>query len=156
MFRLRKCSAETTFRPELVSQPSSIIRELHVYGSVVPVSGRDVDKFQHQGYGALLMEIAEKIAIKEHNSEKLAVISGVGTRDYYRKLGYHLEGPYMVKSLRPSEYKNVFIRPPEELTARLPGMNIKVDFVGDKEFLDNIYKSWGYKEYVSFTYYVFE
>lgn len=52
-----------------------------------------------QGYGRLLMEEAERIARSEHRSRKLAVISGVGTRHYYRKLGYHLEGPYMVKAL---------------------------------------------------------
>lgn len=43
------------------------------------------------------MEEAERIATREHKSKKLAVISGVGTRHYYRKLGYELEGPYMVK-----------------------------------------------------------
>lgn len=43
------------------------------------------------------MEAAENIAVKEHRSTKIAVISGVGTRHYYRKLGYHLEGHYMVK-----------------------------------------------------------
>lgn len=53
-----------------------------------------------QGYGTLLMEEAERIAKREHRSLKLAVISGVGTRHYYRKLGYHLEGHYMVKSLK--------------------------------------------------------
>lgn len=53
-----------------------------------------------QGYGTLLMEEAERIARSEHRSLKLAVISGVGTRHYYRKLGYHLDGHYMVKSLR--------------------------------------------------------
>lgn len=46
------------------------------------------------------MEEAERIAKEEHLSEKMAVISGVGTRHYYRKLGYHLEGPYMVKFLK--------------------------------------------------------
>ena len=45
------------------------------------------------------MEEAERIAKEEHESTKMAVISGVGTRHYYRKLGYHLEGPYMVKFL---------------------------------------------------------
>ena len=54
-----------------------------------------------QGYGRLLMEEAERIATVEHRSQKLAVISGVGTRHYYRKLGYHLEGPFMVKQLIP-------------------------------------------------------
>ena len=52
-----------------------------------------------QGYGRLLMEAAERIAAQEHRSTLLAVISGVGTRHYYRKLGYRLQGPYMVKSL---------------------------------------------------------
>ncbi|KAJ8920895.1 hypothetical protein NQ315_015688 [Exocentrus adspersus] len=105
LLRLRKCSKETTYRPELLGG-CSIIRELHVYGSVVPVSGRDDTKFQHQGFGALLMYWAEEIAIKEHESVKIAVISGVGTRNYYRKLGYELEGPYMVKSLKPEAYKS--------------------------------------------------
>ncbi|CAB3998000.1 probable elongator complex 3 [Paramuricea clavata] len=69
------------------------------YGSVVPVSSRDPTKFQHQGFGVLLMEEAERIARDEHDSEKIAVISGVGTRNYYRKLGYDLEGPYMTKMI---------------------------------------------------------
>nr|CAH8861813.1 unnamed protein product [Trichobilharzia regenti] len=114
LLRLRKCSPQT-FRPELrVTRPTnttasgdqcntdplcSIVRELHVYGSAVPVSARDPTKFQHQGFGTLLMEEAERIAKYEHGSLKIAVISGVGTRNYYRKLGYELEGPYMVKLL---------------------------------------------------------
>lgn len=70
-----------------------------MYGSVVSVSARDPTKFQHQGFGMLLMEEAERIAREEHMSTKIAVISGVGTRNYYRKLGYMLDGPYMSKSL---------------------------------------------------------
>lgn len=100
LLRLRKCSAEQTFRPELTKEQCSIVRELHVYGSVVPVHSRDPTKFQHQGFGTLLMEEAERIAREEHGSTKMAVISGVGTRNYYRKLGYQLEGPYMSKSLK--------------------------------------------------------
>ena len=53
----------------------------------------------HQGFGMLLMEEAERIAREEHGAWKLAVISGVGTRNYYRKLGYELDGPYMSKML---------------------------------------------------------
>ncbi|KAM4633185.1 elongator complex protein 3 [Polymixia lowei] len=97
LLRLRRCSPQS-FRPELKGGVS-IVRELHVYGSVVPVSSRDPSKFQHQGFGMMLMEEAERIAREEHGSGKLAVISGVGTRNYYRKLGYELEGPYMVKDL---------------------------------------------------------
>ncbi|KAG6840967.1 Elongator subunit [Blastosporella zonata] len=81
LLRLRKCSEEGTFRPELVKKDGdeggcSIVRELHVYGTAVPVHGRDPTKFQHQGFGTLLMEEAERIAREEHGSIKLAVISG--------------------------------------------------------------------------------
>lgn len=97
LLRLRKCS-EDTFRPELKGA-CSIVRELHVYGSVVPVNAKDPSKFQHQGFGILLMEEAARIAKEEHESTKLSVISGVGTRGYYRKLGYELDGPYMSRML---------------------------------------------------------
>eukprot|EP00770_Monocercomonoides_exilis_P007124 MONOS_7086.1-p1 / transcript=MONOS_7086.1 / gene=MONOS_7086 / organism=Monocercomonoides_exilis_PA203 / gene_product=histone acetyltransferase-related / transcript_product=histone acetyltransferase-related / location=Mono_scaffold00235:21392-23931(+) / protein_length=589 / sequence_SO=supercontig / SO=protein_coding / is_pseudo=false len=80
-------------------EPQSIVRELHVYGQVVSIHTRDTKQFQHQGYGMLLMEEAERIAREEHGSTRLAVIAGVGTRGYYRRMGYELEGPYMVKSL---------------------------------------------------------
>ncbi|CAL8311933.1 unnamed protein product [Lota lota] len=102
LLRLRRCS-DQSFRPELKGGVS-IVRELHVYGSVVPVSSRDPSKFQHQGFGMMLMEEAERIASEEHGSCKLAVISGVGTRNYYRKLGYELEGPYMVKDLLAAQH----------------------------------------------------
>eukprot|EP00271_Cylindrocystis_brebissonii_P010556 TRINITY_DN26767_c0_g1_i1.p1 TRINITY_DN26767_c0_g1~~TRINITY_DN26767_c0_g1_i1.p1 ORF type:complete len:568 (-),score=90.10 TRINITY_DN26767_c0_g1_i1:317-2020(-) len=98
LLRLRKCGQRVT-SPELQGGRCSIVRELHVYGSAVPVHGRDASKLQHQGYGTLLMEEAERIARDEHGSLKLAVISGVGTRHYYRKLGYELEGPFMCKAL---------------------------------------------------------
>ena len=101
LLRLRKPSEEV-FRPEL-KNGVSVVRELHVYGSVVPVAGRDPSKFQHQGFGTLLMEEAEKIARDEHGARKLSVISGVGTRNYYRKLGYELDGPYMSKMLLSAE-----------------------------------------------------
>jgi len=57
------------------------------------------------------MEEAARIARDEHGSTKLAVISGVGTRDYYRKLGYTLEGPYMVKMLSPVPKPEVGVVP---------------------------------------------
>ncbi|KAG5440201.1 hypothetical protein PCANB_001770 [Pneumocystis canis] len=99
LLRLRRCSQETTFRPELSSCPTSIVRELHVYGSAVPIHTKDPKKFQHQGFGLLLMEHAERIAKYEHLSHKISVISGVGVRTYYRRLGYFIDGPYMSKFL---------------------------------------------------------
>lgn len=77
---------------------SSIITDtafIVVYGTAVPMHARDPTLFQHQGIGTLLMEEAERIAREEHGSMKLAVISGIGVRGYYAKLGYSLEGPYM-------------------------------------------------------------
>lgn len=106
LLRLRKLS-EDMFRPELKGG-CSMVRELHVYGSVVPVSSRDPTKFQHQGFGMLLMEEAERIALEEHGSSKIAVISGVGTRNYYRKIGYELEGPYMTKLLSPAVHTGCY------------------------------------------------
>ena len=98
LLRLRMVS-NVGFRPEMKNLRCSIVRELHVYGSAVPLQSRDPTKFQHQGFGTLLMEEAERIAREEHTSDKLLVISGVGTRHYYRKLGYELDGPYMSKML---------------------------------------------------------
>ncbi|KAG0669631.1 Elongator subunit [Maudiozyma exigua] len=97
LLRLRKASKKYTYRKEFVNQRTSIVRELHVYGSVVPLHSRDPRKFQHQGFGTLLMEEAERIAREEHGSQKISVISGVGVRNYYAKLGYDLDGPYMSK-----------------------------------------------------------
>ncbi|PWN35231.1 histone acetyltransferase ELP3 [Meira miltonrushii] len=100
LLRLRKCSEEQTYRPELLEAgQTSLVRELHTYGSSVPIHSRDPTVFQHQGFGTLLMEQAERIARYEHGSKKLAVISGVGTRDYYRRMDYFLDGPYMSKML---------------------------------------------------------
>uniref|UniRef100_A0A6M2DRS5 Elongator complex protein 3 n=1 Tax=Xenopsylla cheopis TaxID=163159 RepID=A0A6M2DRS5_XENCH len=99
LLRLRKLDENIAFRPEFKGQKCSIVRELHVYGSVVPVNIRDPVKFQHQGFGMMLMEEAEKIAREEHFSTKISVISGVGTRNYYKKMGYELDGPYMSKNL---------------------------------------------------------
>lgn len=105
MLRLRKPSGQSAFKScdELSDGYTSIIREVHVYGSVVPIHTRNPRLFQHQGYGTLLVEEAERIAREEHGSKKISVISGVGTRHYYRKLGYELDGPYMSKMLDTTE-----------------------------------------------------
>ncbi len=76
---------------------SAIIRELHVYGKSLNIGEKGV-LGQHTGIGKKLMKEAEKIA-KNKGYKKMAVISGVGVRDYYRKLGYSLSGYYMIKKL---------------------------------------------------------
>jgi len=77
----------------------AIIRELHVYGKSTPLGkkGRSIIS-QHQGLGKLLISEAEKI-VKNLNIDSLYIISGIGVRDYYRKLGYSLKEGYMVKIL---------------------------------------------------------
>ena len=80
-------------RPEIVPG-SALIRELHVYGTATAIGEEGV--VQHRGWGRKLMEKAEKIA-REQGKKKIVVISGVGAKEYYRKLGYGKEGAYMVK-----------------------------------------------------------
>lgn len=75
----------------------AIIREIHVYGELMPAGGTKT-KIQHTGLGKKLMKEAEKIA-RKNGAKELAVISGVGVRGYYRKLGYHLKNSYMLKKL---------------------------------------------------------
>jgi elongator complex protein 3 len=80
-----------------VLKDAALIRELHTYGRLAKL-GQEGSQSQHVGFGRLLMAEAEKIA-RDAGYKKLAVISGIGVREYYRKLGYTLEGTYMVKSL---------------------------------------------------------
>ncbi|MEK7524140.1 MAG: tRNA uridine(34) 5-carboxymethylaminomethyl modification radical SAM/GNAT enzyme Elp3 [Patescibacteria group bacterium] len=77
---------------------AALLRELHTYGAQVPISEHDELASQHMGFGKRLVAKAEEIA-KQHGYKKMAVISGVGIREYYRKLGYELEGTYMTKKL---------------------------------------------------------
>lgn len=76
---------------------SAIIREVHTYGLLTPVKEKG-QAVQHLGFGKKLIKKAEAIA-KKNKYQKISVISGVGVRDYYRKLGYRLEKDYMVKKI---------------------------------------------------------
>ena len=76
----------------------ALIREVHVYGQSVNVGSSGISG-QHNGFGQKLVKTAEEI-IKLHKLNKVAVISGVGVREYYKnKCGYHLEGTYMIKNI---------------------------------------------------------
>jgi elongator complex protein 3 len=89
-------------RPEL--QDAALVRELHVYGDEVGVgsetpSGSEASAHQHAGHGRRLLGQAERIA-RDAGYGKLAVISGIGVRQYYReKLGYYQDGPYVSTQL---------------------------------------------------------
>jgi elongator complex protein 3 len=77
---------------------AAIVRELHTYGQALPLGGKKKEASQHQGLGRKLLEEAEKIA-KDKGYSSLAVIAGVGTREYYRRQGYRLQQTYKVKEL---------------------------------------------------------
>ena len=84
------------FIPEI--KGCALIREVHVYGTSLGI-GKESSGSQHRGFGKMLVKTAETIA-KENGYEKIAIIAGVGTREYYKnKCGYYLEGTYMVKDL---------------------------------------------------------
>lgn len=84
------------FIPEI--NDCALIREVHVYGTSMGV-GTEGEGSQHRGFGKLLMRTAEQIA-KDAGYKKVAVIAGVGTREYYKnKCGYHLGETYMLKSI---------------------------------------------------------
>lgn len=95
--RLRIPSSEA-HRSE-IDEKTALLRELHVYGSMVELGDRKEELWQHQGYGEKLINEAEKIASEDYDRRKMAIISGIGVRNYYRRLGYEKEGPYMVKKI---------------------------------------------------------
>ncbi|MFQ5349203.1 MAG: elongator complex protein 3 [Thermoanaerobaculia bacterium] len=66
---------------------SAMIREVHVYGRLVGLGQRRAGRSQHLGLGSLLIEHAAELAAGAGFAD-LAVISAVGTRDYYRRLGF--------------------------------------------------------------------
>ncbi len=95
LLRLRIPSSET-----ILTKNCSIIREVHTYGQQLQVKDKKNNSPQHKGMGKKLIKEAEKISINEFNIKKIAVISAIGTRSYYRKLGYRLNNSYMVKKLK--------------------------------------------------------
>ena len=105
LLRLRMVYRRKHFIPVL--QSAAIIREVHTYGQLVPIYGKQKIAAQHKGLGKKLIQEAEKIiytefgrSVKEEfGLKKIAVISGIGVRNYYRKLGYKLKDEYMVKKL---------------------------------------------------------
>jgi len=90
-----------SYFPEL--EGAALVRELHVYGTVIPVNEKRSKQHstQHRGIGTSLMRRAENISVI-NSKNKVAVISGVGVREFYKaKLNYKLvgQGEYMIKDL---------------------------------------------------------
>jgi elongator complex protein 3 len=91
--------SQKAYRPEITTLPSAIIRELHVYGTLVPVGKHSETAYQHKGYGAKLLEEAERIAKESFDLKKLLVISALGTKRYYKRFGFEHDGVYVSKIL---------------------------------------------------------
>ena len=76
----------------------ALIRELHVYSNLNSVGDNIDGSLQHKGFGKQLVAKAEELA-KENGYHKVAIISGTGVREYYKKLGYKLIDTYMIKNI---------------------------------------------------------
>lgn len=96
--RLLLPNPEEVIEIKWLGKDTAIIRELHVYGTMESLKKTRGKDTQHKWFGKQLMEIAEQIS-KQAKYKKLSVISGIGVRAYYRKLGYKKVGEYMVKTI---------------------------------------------------------
>ena len=85
------------FRDEITDR-TALVRELHVYGNMIKIGDKNPKIGQHTGFGERLLKEAENMAI-DNGKEEVAIISGIGSRNYYRKFGYEKVGPYMMKRL---------------------------------------------------------
>jgi elongator complex protein 3 len=90
--------SERAHRREMAG--SAVVRELRVYGRALRVGRREAKAWQHRGIGRSLMLEMERVAREELGATRLLVTSAVGTRNYYRRLGFERAGPYMAKDLR--------------------------------------------------------
>ena len=98
ILRLR-IPSEKAWRYEIRETSSAIVRELHVYSLALPLGERSEVSWQHRGYGRRLLMEAERIAREEFDVKKILVMSGIGVKEYYRKLGYRDDGVYVSKTL---------------------------------------------------------
>jgi elongator complex protein 3 len=97
---LRLRDITMSHRVELWEEPCMVIRELRILGREVSLGERTEGAFQHRGYGKQLIREAERICKDEYGKKYLFVLSGVGVKPYYRKLGFSDYGVYLRKMLR--------------------------------------------------------
>jgi elongator complex protein 3 len=97
--RLSLPNADTP-RDEILEElsGSAVIREVHVYGPALEIGAESVGEAQHLGLGTRLIEEAMRIA-RDSGFQRIAVISAIGTREYYRKQAFELGELYMTRGL---------------------------------------------------------
>jgi len=81
-----------------ITKESALVRELHIYSPSVALGEKSESSYQHRGFGKMLLKKAEETA-KQNKRKKILVLSGIGAKEYYSKLGYKKEGHYMSKML---------------------------------------------------------
>jgi len=96
---LRLRNIENSHRFELQKNPCMIIRELKVVGRELPIGNRTDKGLQHKGFGKELIDEAERICIEVFDKKRLFVLSGVGVKEYYRKLEFKDDGIYLSKTI---------------------------------------------------------
>jgi elongator complex protein 3 len=100
LLRMRIQSKPIISLGKQVEEGLALIRELHIYGPEVPLTGQKPEAAQHKGLGKALLREAERIAGNEFQAQQMVVLSGVGAKEYYRsEFGYGSQGEYMVKNL---------------------------------------------------------
>jgi elongator complex protein 3 len=87
-------------RYELSKIPCMIIRELKILGLELPIGNKTKTGLQHKGYGKELIDETERICFEDFDKKKLFVLSGIGVKEYYRKLGFFDDGIYLSKRLK--------------------------------------------------------
>jgi elongator complex protein 3 len=95
LLRLRMPSSKA-HRKEI--ENASIVREIHTYGTHVPVNHAS-SELQHKGYGKNLLAEAQRISREEFDKKKLVVIAGSGVKQYFLQQGFFYDGPYVSKNL---------------------------------------------------------
>jgi len=91
--------SEKAHRPEVREKKAILVRELHVYGPMIPLGMRVKGGWQHRGYGERLLRRAEEISREDYDAKKILVTSGLGVKEYYFRRGYIRDGPYVSKKL---------------------------------------------------------
>lgn len=96
---LRLRDIKNSHRFELQENPCMIIRELKIVGRELPIGEKTSKGLQHKGYGKELIDEAERICLEVFDKKHLFVLSGVGVKEYYRKLGFKDNGVYLSKTI---------------------------------------------------------
>lgn len=99
LLRLRIQSKPVPVLEQGINGNCALVRELHVFGPEVPLSGKNASAAQHKGLGKALLSEAERIAKDEFGADDMVILSGTGAKEYYRtEFGYSSQGEYMVKT----------------------------------------------------------